>query len=148
VDASAAALAVARGNAARLGIANVGFRHGSWYAPVAGARFDLVVANPPYLAADDSALAALASEPRAALVSGPTGFEALESVCAGAPAALAAGGTLLCEHGAAQGIAVRARMAHAGFMGVTTHRDLAGCERVTGGRIPGATLQSASGQEE
>jgi release factor glutamine methyltransferase len=148
VDASAAALAVAGGNAARLGIANVRFRQGSWYEPVAGARFDLVVANPPYLAADDPALAALACEPRAALVAGATGLEALAAVTAGAPAVLLAGGMLLCEHGAGQGAAVRARMADAGFAGVATHRDLAGCERVTGGRIPRATLQSASGQGE
>jgi len=144
VDASAAALAVARANAARLAIANVRFRRGSWYAPIAGARFELVVANPPYLAADDPALAALACEPRAALVSGPTGLEALARVCAGAPSVLAAGGALLTEHGAGQGAAVRARMADAGFTGVATHRDLAGRERVTEGRLPGAALQSAT----
>lgn len=148
VDRSAEALAVAAGNAARLGIANVRLLCGSWFGPVAGERFDLVAANPPYLAEDDPALAALACEPRPALVAGPTGLEALAQVCAGAPAALAAGGTLVLEHGAAQGAAVRALMAAAGLVDVATHRDLAGLARATQGRSAADTLESASSRQE
>lgn len=133
VDASAAALAVAARNAARLGIGNVRWLRGSWYAPVAGARFDCIASNPPYVAADDPALAALAHEPRAALVAGADGLAALRQVCAGAPARLAAGAALVVEHGAAQGAAVRALMAQAGLADAATHRDLAGLERATRG---------------
>lgn len=147
-DESAAALAVAAGNAARLGVANVRFLCGSWFAPVAGERFDLVVSNPPYLAASDAALAALAHEPRAALVAGPTGLEALDRIGAEAPAALIPGGVLVLEHGADQGAAVRALMAHAGLTGVVTRRDLAGLERATQGRLAAEALESASGQQE
>lgn len=148
VDRSAAALAVATGNAARLGIANVRFLRGSWFGPLAGERFDLVAANPPYLAGNDPALAALAREPRAALVAGPAGLEALAQVCAGAPAALVPGGTLVLEHGAAQGAAVRQLMSAAGFVDVATHRDLAGLPRATQGRTAPDTLESASGPGE
>lgn len=147
-DESAAALAVAAGNAARLGIGNVRFRCGAWFAPVAGERFDLVVSNPPYLGAGDPALAALAHEPRAALVAGPTGLEALDRIAAEAPAALRPGGALVLEHGADQGAAVRALMARAGFTGVVTRRDLAGRERATQGRLAAEALESASGQGE
>ncbi|MGQ0428648.1 MAG: peptide chain release factor N(5)-glutamine methyltransferase [Gammaproteobacteria bacterium] len=148
VDASEAALAVAAGNAARLGIANLRFLCGSWYGPVAGRRFDLVVANPPYVAEGDPSLAALAAEPRAALVAGPTGLEALAEICGAAPAALAGGGVLIVEHGAGQGAAVREAMARAGLAAIATHRDLAGHERVTQGRIAPGALQSASGRGE
>jgi len=148
VDRSAEALAVAAANAARLGIGNVRFLRGSWFEPVAGARFDLVASNPPYLAADDAALAALACEPRSALVAGRSGLEALAQVCAGAPAVLAPGGALVVEHGAAQGAAVRGLMSAAGLVDVATHRDLAGLERATGGRMAPDTLESASGPRE
>jgi len=148
VDRSAGALAVAAGNAARLGIANVRFLRGSWYGPVAGERFDLVAANPPYLAEDDPALAALACEPRPALVAGPAGLEALAQVCAAAPAALVPGGALVVEHGAAQGAAVRELMSAAGLVDVATHRDLAGHPRATQGRTAPDTLELASGRQE
>jgi release factor glutamine methyltransferase len=137
VDANVAALAVARRNAARLGQDRVQFRHGSWYEPAAGGRFDAIVSNPPYLASNDPALAALAHEPRHALAAGADGLEALAAVCAGGPGHLAAGGVLIVEHGAAQGAAVRALMDRSGLAGVTTHRDLAGHERATRG-IPAA----------
>ncbi|MBX3702824.1 MAG: peptide chain release factor N(5)-glutamine methyltransferase [Steroidobacteraceae bacterium] len=148
VDVGAGALAVAAGNASRLGIGNIRFLRGSWFGPVAGERFDLVAANPPYLAAEDPALAALAHEPRAALVAGPTGLEALAEICAGAPAALAPGGVLVAEHGAGQGEAVRTLMARAGLGGIATHCDLARFERVTQGRMAPDTLESASGRRE
>jgi len=132
-DVSAAALAVARRNAVRLGFRNLRFLEGSWFEPLAGGRFEAIVSNPPYVAAGDAALAALASEPRLALVAGDSGLEALARIAAGAAARLAAGGRLLLEHGADQGAPVRAMLQSAGFEGVATRRDLAGHERVTEG---------------
>ncbi len=67
-DVSAAALAVAQRNATRLGLRNLRFLEGSWFDPLAGSRFDAIVSNPPYVAAGDPALVALAHEPRAALL--------------------------------------------------------------------------------
>jgi release factor glutamine methyltransferase len=131
VDTSPAALQVARHNALRLGRTNVTFLSGSWYAPLAGQRFDLVLSNPPYLADDDPHLPSLRHEPAIALACGPTGEEALAAVTAGAPAHLAPGGMLAVEHGMTQGAAVRAMMAAAGLLRPATHRDLAGLDRVT-----------------
>ena len=148
VDASAAALALARRNAARLGIGNVRFLTGSWYEAVGGAHFDVIVSNPPYVAIGDPALAALLHEPRAALVAGVDGLDALRAICAGAPARLVAGGVLIVEHGATQGAAVRALMAQSGLTGATTHRDLAGHERATRGISAPSALQSGSGNGE
>jgi release factor glutamine methyltransferase len=133
VDRSAAALAVARRNAARLRLA-VEFVEGSWFEPVAGRNFDLVVSNPPYVAADHPRLADLKFEPSLALTSGPEGLDALRAIVGAAPRHLNPGGWLLVEHGAEQGTAVRALFAASGFAGVETRRDLAGLERATGGR--------------
>jgi len=142
-DASAAALAVARRNAARHGIGNLAFIEGDWYAPLAGGRFDAIVANPPYIAAEDAALAALSHEPRRALVADAGGLASLAAIAAGAPAHLAPGGWLLLEHGAGQGPAVRELLGTAGFAGIRTWLDLAGRERVTGGVRPRKALESA-----
>jgi release factor glutamine methyltransferase len=135
-DRSPSALDVARRNAARLGCANVRFLEGDWYAPLAGARFDAIVSNPPYVAEGDAALAALAREPRLALVAGPGGLEAFTAIVAGATRHLARGGRLLLEHGAGQGSAVRGLLADAGFGMIATFLDLAGHERVTEGMRP------------
>ncbi|MHA7817819.1 MAG: peptide chain release factor N(5)-glutamine methyltransferase [Pseudohaliea sp.] len=138
VDRDPAALAVAAGNADRLGLGRVRFFESDWFAALAGERFDLVVANPPYLAADDPHLAgpALAHEPVQALVAGPTGLEDLAALVAAAPGQLVPGGWLLLEHGCDQGAAVRGLLAGAGFDAVATRRDLAGLERASGGRLP------------
>ena len=144
VDASAEALAIAGRNRARTACANARTLLREWYAPVAGRRYAVVVSNPPYLATDDPHLAdaALACEPRAALVSGPTGLEALRAVADGAGAHLEADGWLIVEHGAAQGAAVRGLLARAGLDSVATRRDLAGLERATlGRRPPGRTTE-------
>ena len=135
-DASLAALAVARANAARLGLGGIDFRAGSWLAPLAGARFDLIVSNPPYVAADDPALAdpALAHEPRLALTPGADALGFLRQIARDAPQHLAPGGWLLLEHGAAQAAAVRHELVLAGCRYVRSHRDLAGHERITEGR--------------
>ena len=134
-DASAEALAVARINAAALGL-SVEFRHGHWYEPLAGERFELIVSNPPYVAADDPALAtpALAHEPRAALTPGADALFCLGEIVRGAPRHLAPGGFLLLEHAPTQAEAVRSALVLAGFRHVRSQRDLAGHERVTEGQ--------------
>lgn len=142
-DRAAAALAVAKRNATRLGLANVEFIEGDWFAPLAGARFDAIACNPPYVAADDPALAALAHEPRPALVADADGLEALSAVAAGACAHLLPGGRLVLEHGAGQGAAVRDLLRAAGFAGVGTRRDLAGHERASEGTRPREAVESA-----
>ena len=143
IDISPAALAVAKRNADRHGIRNLRLVRGSWYEPLAGARFDVIVSNPPYVAAGDPGLAVLACEPKLALVAGSDGLEAIAAVCAGASAHLSPGGRLLVEHGAAQGAAVRGLMQAAGLGGIGSHRDLASLERVTGGARPFRALESA-----
>ena len=143
-DASADALAVARANAAALGAPPIDFRLGDWWAALPGdaAPFDLVVSNPPYVAAADPHLldGSLRHEPQAALAAGPDGLDAIGAIVAGAAARLVPGGWLLLEHGHDQGAAVRARLASAGFGEVATLPDLQGLERVGLGRRPAAGL--------
>lgn len=136
IDASAAALAVARANAAALGLA-VDIREGTWFAPVAGERFELIVGNPPYVAEGDPHLQEgdLRFEPRAALVAGADGLDAMRAITAHAAAHLHAGGHLLLEHGLGQDGQVRELLRAAGFAQVTTWPDLAGIARVSGGRV-------------
>jgi release factor glutamine methyltransferase len=135
-DASAAALAVARANAARHG-APVEFREGPWYAPLAGESFDLIVSNPPYVASDDPHLGEgdLRFEPRLALTDGSAdGLDSLRAIIAGAPAHLKAGGWILIEHGYDQAEACRELLEAAGFADPLSIPDLAGIPRVAGGR--------------
>ena len=133
VDASAASLDVARRNAARHGVA-VDFRRGSWLAPLRGERFDLIVANPPYVAAGDPHLADLRFEPQAALVSGTDGLAATREIARAAPAHLVPGGWLLLEHGLGQDSAVRQLLSQAGLEEAQSWPDLAGIPRVSGAR--------------
>jgi len=132
-DASAAALDVAGRNAARLGIGNVAFTVGDWYTALGDARFDLIVSNPPYIAAGDAHLAQgdLRFEPAAALASGADGLDAIRRIVADAPEHLADGGVLLLEHGFDQSLRVRALLDAAGFQNVTSVSDNGGHERVT-----------------
>lgn len=136
VDASQDALAVARANAARLGLP-VNFRQGDWFTGSEG-RWDLIVSNPPYVAQADPHLAALAHEPLSALAAGPDGLADLRRIAAQAPAHLAPDGWLLLEHGWDQAGAVRALLRAAGFAEVSSRRDLAGIERCSGGRLQAA----------
>lgn len=133
-DASVEALAVARGNAERLGLQRVGFRAGHWFEALAGDRYDLIVSNPPYIAHDDAHLPALRFEPLAALTDGADGLNALREIVGGAHAHLHAGGWLLVEHGYDQGEAVRALFARAGFTGISTRRDYGDNERASAGQ--------------
>jgi len=130
-DASAAALAVAAGNARQLGL-SVQLLHGDWWQPLAGRRFDLVLANPPYIAGDDPHLAALGYEPRSALTPEGDGLAALRAIVSGAPEHLQPGGWLLLEHGFDQAQAVQALLDARGFVSIHTRRDLGAQPRCTG----------------
>jgi release factor glutamine methyltransferase len=132
-DASAAALAVAEQNRAALQLANVEFRHGSWCQALPTGAYDLILSNPPYIAATDLALAdpALRCEPVAALASGPDGLDDLREIIATAFSRLVPGGALVLEHGAAQALVVADLLVKAGYAQVRCHPDLAGLDRVT-----------------
>ena len=133
-DASASALAIARRNAERLG-ATVAFLRGDWYdALPAGATFDLIVANPPYVAAGDPHLADLRFEPVQALTDGRDGLTCLQAIATGAGRRLAPHGWLLVEHGYDQAAAVGALFARGG-LDAQTLADGAGHPRVTLGRV-------------
>src|SRR5699024_457115 len=108
-DASQQALDCARANAGRLGLTHVQFHHGSWFEPLAGMRFDAIVSNPPYIAADDPHLQApeLGHEPITALVADSNGLADLAHIVEHAPAHLRPDGWLLLEHGFEQGSTVR-----------------------------------------
>jgi release factor glutamine methyltransferase len=132
-DASAEALAVARANAAALGLSRVRFLLGSWLEPLAGARFNLIVSNPPYVAADDAAMQdpALRHEPWQALTPGPDAMTSLRTIIEAAPDYLERDGWLLLEHGAGQAAEVARALVARGLRSVRSHRDLAGHERMT-----------------
>ncbi len=138
-DASGEALQVARANAAANAIGNVEFRRGSWFAPLAGARFHLIASNPPYIAEGDAHLQEgdLRYEPAAALSSGADGLQAIREIVADAPSHLETEGWLLIEHGWEQGAAVRALFSRTGFAEVGSERDLEARERVTLGHWRG-----------
>jgi release factor glutamine methyltransferase len=133
-DRSSAALRVARENALALG-AEVELRNGDWYAALtAGASFDLIVANPPYVAAHDAHLADLKFEPTQALTDGGDGLSCLRAIIGGAPSFLTPPAWLAVEHGFDQASPVAHEMRVAGFKDVATRRDSAGHERVTCGQ--------------
>jgi release factor glutamine methyltransferase len=136
-DASAAALAVARDNGARLGL-EVQWLEGDWWRPWAPPALHLALSNPPYIPAGDPHLPALRHEPAVALTPpGGAGLAAIEAIVAGAPAHLAPGGWLLFEHGHDQADAVADRMGERGFADIGHRVDLGGHRRCTGGRWPG-----------
>lgn len=135
LDRSREALWVAMANAARLG-ASVSFVQSDWFGALGDERFQLIVANPPYIAAADPHLEQgdLRFEPRTALAAGPAGLDDLAEIIAGAPAHLEPGGWLFVEHGYDQASAVRGLLADVGYASIASWKDLAGIERVSGGR--------------
>lgn len=134
VDASAPALDIAGRNAEALGLPITRVL-GDWWSAVAGQRFHLALANPPYVAPGDPHLQALQHEPPSALVAAENGMADLHRLIDAAPQALHPGGWLLLEHGHDQGRPVRERLQRTGFYQVETRCDLAGLERCTGGRF-------------
>jgi release factor glutamine methyltransferase len=135
-DISLAALSVARGNAARLGLGNVCFAGASWCRAFAAAAFDIILSNPPYVTESDPHLGTgdLRFEPRTALAAGPEGMDALRRIVPGAHDLLRRDGWLIVEHGHDQGDAVMQLMSTQGFREISDHRDAAGLSRVTMGR--------------
>lgn len=134
VDASEAALDIARSNGERLGL-DVAWHRSDWWAGLPAGRFDLAVSNPPYVADGDPHLAALQHEPSSALVAGPDGLDDIRRIVAGAPDRLTEDGWLLLEHGHDQAAACAEILRTKGFSDVQSRADLAGILRCTGGRV-------------
>jgi release factor glutamine methyltransferase len=135
-DRSQAALNVARDNAQRIGV-RVEFRESDWFEAWTGRRFDLILANPPYVAAGDRHLSQgdLRFEPQIALSAGADGLSDIRKIVADAPRHLHAGGWLIFEHGFDQAAACRKLMQDAEFSEVFALQDLAGVPRICGGRL-------------
>ena len=135
---SADALAVARGNATRLGL-ELRFAHGDWWGALEDVAdvpsFDLVVSNPPYIVENDPHLADLKHEPLEALVAADDGLADILRIAMGARGRLHAGGRLLFEHGWEQAAAVQAILQRTGFDEIETRTDIEGRPRCTGGRL-------------
>lgn len=135
VDICAAALGVAMHNSRKLKLPRIEWRRGSWFDAVPGERFDIILANPPYVAAEDRALERLAAEPRLALASGPTGLEALSAIIDRAVEHLNPSGRLLLEHGSTQGGQVADLLGGQGFLDIRSFLDNSGIPRVTLGMV-------------
>ena len=135
-DISGAALTQAVANARRLGIENLEFRVGDWCVPLGEECFDLIVANPPYIARGDSHLMQgdLQFEPLGALVAGVDGLDAIRLIVAQARSHLYADGWLLLEHGYNQGDVVPTLLCAQGYQAVELYFDAAGIGRASGGR--------------
>ncbi len=137
-DASAAALALAASNAARLGLENIELRRGRWCVPLEGEHPALIVSNPPYVRQEDPHLDGdgVRFEPREALVAGEDGLAAIREIVSSAPRHLPAAGRLLIEHGAGQGEAVRGLLGERRFRDIVQYRDHAGRERAVCAACP------------
>ena len=137
-DASGEALVVAQRNARRHHIGNISFILGDWFAPLGDERFDVIVSNPPYIESSDPHLQQgdLRFEPMSALASGIDGFDDIRRIVRDAGLHLLPGGWLLFEHGWRQGDAARALLHDAGFVELSTARDLEQRDRVSVGRWP------------
>lgn len=138
VDASEAALQVARENAVRLATRNVSFMQSDWFSALEKQNFDLIVSNPPYVAAGDIHLAQgdVRFEPLTALVSGADGLDDIRRIVAQARGYLLPGGWLLLEHGYDQAANVRNLLQGNGYEAVFSEKDIGGTARVSGGYLP------------
>ena len=114
-----------------LGMSRIRWCRGSWFEAVPGERFDMILSNPPYVAAADPALRLLRAEPELALTPGPSGYEAFEAIVAAAARHLNPSGVLAFEHGGAQAGGVAALFERGGFQGIICFRDAAGLPRVS-----------------
>ena len=138
VDRVAEAVALAQGNGTRLQLANARFAESCWFSALAWQRFQLIVSNPPYIAAADPHLSQgdVRFEPSSALVAGIDGLDDIRLIIEQAPEHLLAGGWLLLEHGFDQAEAVRELLAQRGFAAVDSRRDLGGHQRISLGQWP------------
>lgn len=138
VDRINEAVALAERNRQRLTLGNAEFRQSSWFDALAGERFDLIVSNPPYIAAHDRHLGEgdVRFEPQSALVAGADGLDDIRLIVSAAPQHLEPGGWLLLEHGYDQAEAVRTLLGAAGFHLTESRRDLGGHERISLGQWP------------
>lgn len=138
VDRISEAVALAERNRERLGLGNAAFRESHWFSALGAECYDLIVSNPPYIAAQDPHLAQgdVRFEPSSALVAGADGLDDIRLIVSQAPTHLNAGGWLLLEHGYDQAAAVRELLAREGFEAVESRRDLGGHERISLGRRP------------
>jgi release factor glutamine methyltransferase len=136
VDSSGSALEIARRNADRLGAAHLELMPSDWFEALGSRQFDVIVSNPPYIAADDEHLARgdLRFEPREALTDGGDGLRHLDHLVSTARGHLAGSAWLALEHGHDQAAQVRSLLQRAGFGEVASRRDLAGIERISFGR--------------
>lgn len=130
------ALAIAKQNAARLGLDNICCVAGNWYEPLTGQRFSLILSNPPYIRDDDPHLEQgdVRHEPRTALASGKDGLDDIREIISHAPDYLEPHGWLMLEHGYDQAESVCALLRDAGFTHVMSLPDLQGHGRVAIGQ--------------
>jgi release factor glutamine methyltransferase len=139
VDLSLPALAVAKKNAESLGLSNRSkFVQSDWFAAIKG-RYDLIVSNPPYIAAGEVpelSPEVRLHEPLMALSPGGDGLDAYRSIAKGAAARLFAGGRLLLEIGPTQAAAVMTLLQEQGFRGLHLLQDLDGRDRVVAAEAP------------
>ena len=138
VDASAAALEVAKKNAASLAITNVRLMLSDWFDALAGERFDLIVSNPPYIEQNDVHLTQgdVRFEPISALTSGADGLDDIRRIVADCLIYLKPQGWLMIEHGYNQADLVADLMAEAGLVSIQTIKDFGGNNRVTIAKNP------------
>ena len=138
VDRMPGAVALAERNRRRLAVPNARFLESHWFASLNAERFDVIVSNPPYIAADDKHLTQgdVRFEPLSALVAGIDGLDDIRLIIEHAPDHLASGGWLLLEHGYDQAEAVSALLSTRGFKDISNRRDLAGHTRISLGRHP------------
>lgn len=138
VDRVAEAVALAQGNGMRLQLTNARFAESCWFSALAGQRFQLIVSNPPYIAAADPHLSQgdVRFEPSSALVAGIDGLDDIRLIIEQAPEHVLAGGWLLLEHGFDQAEAVRELLGQRGFVAVDSRRDLGGHQRISLGQWP------------
>jgi release factor glutamine methyltransferase len=136
VDASEAALEVACENALRLGVANISFLRSDWFSALEdGQCFDLILSNPPYIAAGDAHLTQgdVRFEPLSALASGADGLDDIRHIVSQAGCYLEQEGWLLLEHGYDQAQSVREILQRANYVRIFSAKDIAGIDRVSGG---------------
>lgn len=135
-DRMSGAVALAEQNRVRLGLDNVRFLQSDWFSALGDHRYDMIVSNPPYIAAGDPHLAQgdVRFEPASALVSGVDGLEDIRHIIEAAPGYLQTTGWLLLEHGWQQAEQVRQLLEQRGFQGVQSWQDLGGHQRISGGQ--------------